>query len=1638
MANCQLCELGKNSFASIMPGGSIHPDVYIVFDKPNDDELRYQNLMAGSRGQYLANSLTSVGASNFRYFSVIRCHTENEPTPEETESCLRYLRADILKTNPKVVVCAGAYPTQALLGIDDKISNIRGMVRELDIDGKKFPLIPIYSPTYVKNKYGGEVVSEFMQDMATISKMATGQYVDIMDKNQMEYALTYRDFKEFYVKNLMGEKMLAYDIETNAENVYSDKFRIIGWSLAKESCGIYVCLSSLDYEMPEEDKKACIDLLIAILKSTEKIVVHNSLYERPATYYQFGYELSFEKLEDTLVMAKVLLGGKIGAGLKPNARRIGYPDWETDLDNYIWGFCDALKRMSLRKFQPIKDKLNEGKSFDELFSELNDDEKFEEIIGYYNRSRDAVLRYYNEEETSEIMKLYSRKFDYALKHGIPGIIPYNWIPQRMLCKYGATDSLATFDLYLNFYQRLTDESTDEVDLHKGYYYDLMEHYAGYELMTSGLHWDDNLATRDRANYDLMRLNALKFCLLSKHPAMVNRVKWGKYGEVAPRIVYDSYNDYFREHFNRWVEQKNENSYVMKYIADNGRERSKHIKHLFEDTELPETISRDIDERVIAEAKRDILQATNPETLKAYYNPSSPKSAVEVFSEIVMCDDIRVGHFINKVRDNLVDNEEEHPRKEFNDSEWELICEIASHLKLDIFDQEAREASYAKLKEKILSIDRFENSTLQEYLGELRNVGIWKADEETQIWVHDTLKSTCMNPDNWDTWTPEFKWNICFRIYKKASKIISAYIDGSVGRQSVWKVNAKRLREGDDVVYRETPLNWSNWVDGHPVIEKDKDTLTQTNFGVGTAETGRWRSGVHLLPMGSTIKRLYTSRYVGGTILQPDFSANELRCVASAAQEDNMLEAFRNGLDIHRSNASKIFRVPLEEVTPFQRRWAKTLSFITLYGGGVQSIAAQYFNGDVNRAKHQLDDFYSAFPKLKSWIDSKHQEVMRTHKVSTLTDRFLSIDFDPNDQKSVSKAMRDAQNWPIQSLHGSTQVVGLDGNTYLIEELALENKDLWVYAYDTEHSLMIPVKGIQAQCTGYTDTWYEITLDNGESIKVTPEHKMMLRDGTYARADELRVGQSLMPIDFGDSSAENYYERIVDGKLHEPSVYRKIHKYVYPNVNLDKVTIHHIDMNPRNNSPENLIALSNQNHLKLHRTTYEFFENNDNSIFEFIAEDLLRATAKMYGDNDVAEEKMNHIIEVYEGLTENQKEELAEKSMSSRNKRRKEDYAEWYENQKNAVQQEIVRRVEETGNVLGLSAEDYSRVVSESWVRTRDTRVEILKKAHNSRGAVKNHSDAAKLRESNPDYVFNRLKRLLGFLIENNLPWDTEEDWDRSIQSYPEKCNIRYSSYIFKNFATWEEFLNRAKKYQKTYNHKIVDIKVIHLDKPEKKYDLHIPKYHNFALACGVFTHNSSSSTMAAVVFCDILLYFKKNNFKTKGVCFIHDSLESDVYPYELIKVIEYQEDKLANGAMDYFGIQCKADVSMGYSMGHECEMKSLKVLDDNHTKAEIVLEGIYTDILDTINNWKLAYHKVEILEEDLEEEYVSIDEMFIIRKAFEPSPMSHRKIGKVKVYVQYYNDNGEIEPMSDKFEIINIWDNAPVFNYMKNLEGNLD
>jgi hypothetical protein len=163
--------------------------------------------------------------------------------------------------------------------------------------------------------------------------------------------------------------------------------------------------------------------------------------------------------------------------------------------------------------------------------------------------------------------------------------------------------------------------------------------------------------------------------------------------------------------------------------------------------------------------------------------------------------------------------------------------------------------------------------------------------------------------------------------------------------------------------------------------------------------------------------------------------------------------------------------------------------------------------------------------------------------------------------------------------GETKVRLLNGTERTIRELADEyaGKSFWVYSINAAGRIE-PGLAHSAARTGVQTPVVKVTLDNGESVRCTPGHRFMLRDGSYRKASDLRPDDSLMPL-YTKVSGKGLagYEM-----LYQPGEnrWRYTHASFVGPIKRGQVR-HHVDVNPRNNEPTNLVVMSKSEHQSLH-------------------------------------------------------------------------------------------------------------------------------------------------------------------------------------------------------------------------------------------------------------------------------------------------------------------------------------------------------------------------------------------------------------------------------------------------------------------------
>jgi DNA polymerase-1 len=199
----------------------------------------------------------------------------------------------------------------------------------------------------------------------------------------------------------------------------------------------------------------------------------------------------------------------------------------------------------------------------------------------------------------------------------------------------------------------------------------------------------------------------------------------------------------------------------------------------------------------------------------------------------------------------------------------------------------------------------------------------------------------------------------------------------------------------------------------------EDGKIHTTYNQTVTATGRLSSSnpnLQNLPIRSERGRFIREAVIpddGCLFLSADYSQIELRLMAHFSQDEHMLAAFRSGQDIHAATAARIYHVPLDQVTKDQRRNAKTANFGIIYGISAFGLAQQL---DCSRteAKQLIDDYFAAFPRVISYIESQKRIARERGYAETLFGRKRYLpDILSNNPTVRSFAERNAVNAPIQ-------------------------------------------------------------------------------------------------------------------------------------------------------------------------------------------------------------------------------------------------------------------------------------------------------------------------------------------------------------------------------------------------------------------------------------------------------------------------------------------------------------------------------------------------------------------------------------------------------------------------------------------------
>lgn len=247
-------------------------------------------------------------------------------------------------------------------------------------------------------------------------------------------------------------------------------------------------------------------------------------------------------------------------------------------------------------------------------------------------------------------------------------------------------------------------------------------------------------------------------------------------------------------------------------------------------------------------------------------------------------------------------------------------------------------------------------------------------------------------------------------------------------------------------YRALRKLISTYLDPLPALINPRTGRIHTTFNQALTATGRLSSvkpNLQNIPIrtarGREIRKAFVAGSPDGYIVSADYSQIELRLMAELSRDPALIEGFNHGADIHADTASRIFRVPLAEVTPEQRRQAKVANFGIIYGISAFGLA-QRMEIPRSEAKNFIQQYFTHYPAVKAYMDRVVEEARGKGYVETLfgRKRFLP-DLASKNPTVRSLAERNAINAPIQGTAADIIKKAMIGVYRALRERGLRSK-----------------------------------------------------------------------------------------------------------------------------------------------------------------------------------------------------------------------------------------------------------------------------------------------------------------------------------------------------------------------------------------------------------------------------------------------------------------------------------------------------------------------------------------------------------------------------------------------------------------------
>lgn len=235
----------------------------------------------------------------------------------------------------------------------------------------------------------------------------------------------------------------------------------------------------------------------------------------------------------------------------------------------------------------------------------------------------------------------------------------------------------------------------------------------------------------------------------------------------------------------------------------------------------------------------------------------------------------------------------------------------------------------------------------------------------------------------------------------------------------------RLANKSDIVadildFRQLQKLKSTYVDALPLMINPKTGRIHTSYNQAVASTGRLSSNnpnLQNIPIrterGREVRKAFIPRDNEHVLLSADYSQIELRIIAEISKDENMMEAFVNGLDIHTATAAKVYGIELGEVNSTQRRNAKAVNFGIIYGQSAFGLS-QNLGIPRKEAAEIIENYFNTYPNIKKYMNDTMNFARENGYVETIMGRRRYLrDINSANQTVRGFAERNAINAPIQ-------------------------------------------------------------------------------------------------------------------------------------------------------------------------------------------------------------------------------------------------------------------------------------------------------------------------------------------------------------------------------------------------------------------------------------------------------------------------------------------------------------------------------------------------------------------------------------------------------------------------------------------------